>query len=105
MAALSGLFYGPPAGEVDGENEHIRSGVGGFLHHILGQWWLLASAVTGCGESVPVGGDRCPALIDFSKLIRELRLMTGQLPNWKFLLVWSIPFLWVVSQLITAIKG
>ena len=60
MAALSGLFYGPPAGEVDGENEHIRSGVRGFLRHILGQWWLLASAVTGCGESVPVGGDRCP---------------------------------------------
>ncbi|EFI6241697.1 hypothetical protein GY501_004722 [Escherichia coli] len=45
------------------------------------------------------------ALIDFSKLIRELRLMISQLPNWKFLLVWSIPFLWVVSQLIVAIKG
>ena len=26
--------------------------------------------------------------------------MISQLPNWKFLLVWSIPFLWVVSQLI-----
>ncbi|BAI30036.1 hypothetical protein ECO103_1198 [Escherichia coli O103:H2 str. 12009] len=24
--------------------------------------------------------------------------MISQLPNWKFLLVWSIPFLWVVSQ-------
>ncbi|EFI9294485.1 hypothetical protein G3S67_005022 [Escherichia coli] len=45
------------------------------------------------------------ALIDFSKLIRELRLMISQLPNWKFLLVWSIPFLWGVSQLIVAIKG
>uniref|UniRef100_UPI003A94A6E1 hypothetical protein n=1 Tax=Salmonella enterica TaxID=28901 RepID=UPI003A94A6E1 len=44
-------------------------------------------------------------VIDISKLIRELRLMIKQLPNWKFLLVWAIPFLWVVSQLITAIKG
>ncbi len=25
--------------------------------------------------------------------------------DWKFLLVWSIPFLWVVSRLIVAIKG
>lgn len=31
--------------------------------------------------------------------------MISQLPNWKFLLVWSIPFLWVVSQLIVVIKG
>lgn len=31
--------------------------------------------------------------------------MIEQLPNWKFLLVWAIPFLWGVSQLITAIKG
>ncbi|EJF8078653.1 hypothetical protein V9O17_005400 [Escherichia coli] len=45
------------------------------------------------------------ALIDFSKLIRELRLMISQLPNWKFLLVWLIPFLWGVARLITAIKG
>lgn len=31
--------------------------------------------------------------------------MIKQLPNWKFFLVWVIPFLWVVSQLIIAIKG
>ncbi|KPO84039.1 membrane protein [Escherichia coli] len=25
--------------------------------------------------------------------------------DWKFLLVWLIPFLWVVARLITAING
>ncbi len=44
-------------------------------------------------------------MVDFSKLIRELRLMIKQLPDWKFLLIWAIPFLWVVARLITAIKG
>ncbi|EEB44791.1 hypothetical protein PROVALCAL_03179 [Providencia alcalifaciens DSM 30120] len=44
-------------------------------------------------------------VIDFSKLIRELRLMIKQLPNWKFLLIWLIPFIWGISQLIIAIKG
>lgn len=43
MAALSGLFYGPPAGEVDGENEHIRSGVGVSYttSSVSGGYWLL----------------------------------------------------------------
>ncbi|WP_221413638.1 MULTISPECIES: hypothetical protein, partial [unclassified Cronobacter] len=49
--------------------------------------------------------DKGEHVVDFSKLIRELRLMIKQFPDRKFFLIWVIPFIWVVSQLITAIKG
>ncbi|WCQ55252.1 hypothetical protein NL418_009560 [Escherichia coli] len=45
------------------------------------------------------------ALIDFSKLIRELRLMISQLPKLEIFVGLSIPFLWVVFQLIVGIMG
>ncbi|HCO7573426.1 hypothetical protein [Escherichia fergusonii] len=29
-------------------------------------------------------------MIDFSKLVREIRVMAEKLPNWKFLLIWLV---------------
>lgn len=29
-------------------------------------------------------------VIDFSKLVREIRVMAEKLPNWKFLLIWLV---------------
>ncbi|AUO64121.1 hypothetical protein WM46_04750 [Citrobacter freundii complex sp. CFNIH2] len=43
-------------------------------------------------------------MIDFSKLIRELREMGEKLPNWKFLLIWTVFFLFGLSSLIGAIR-
>ncbi|NUU68418.1 hypothetical protein HQN64_20240 [Enterobacteriaceae bacterium BIT-l23] len=42
---------------------------------------LLLSTVTVANEE---------HVIDFSKLMRELRLMIKQLPNWKFILLWLV---------------
>ncbi len=39
-------------------------------------------------------------MIDFSKLIRELRLMIKQLPDWKFHLKWTVFFLFGLTSLI-----
>ena len=43
-------------------------------------------------------------VIDFSKLIRELRVMGEKLPNWKFLLIWAVFFLFGLSSLISAVR-
>ncbi|EEJ6213227.1 hypothetical protein GUO90_003128 [Salmonella enterica] len=43
-------------------------------------------------------------MIDSSKPIRELREMGEKLPNWKFLLIWMVFFLFGVSSLIHAIR-
>ncbi|MBZ7404788.1 hypothetical protein FMJ25_23185 [Klebsiella grimontii] len=43
-------------------------------------------------------------MIDFSKLIRELRQMGEKLADWKFLLIWTVFFLFGLSSLITAVR-
>ncbi|EEI5922534.1 hypothetical protein GYC56_005411 [Salmonella enterica] len=43
-------------------------------------------------------------MIDFSKLIMELRVMGEKLPNWKFLLIWIVFFLLGLSILIGAVR-
>ncbi|EEB2907451.1 hypothetical protein FVC98_17280 [Salmonella enterica] len=43
-------------------------------------------------------------MIDFSKLIMELRVMGEKLPNWKFLLIWFVFFLFGLSILIGAVR-
>ncbi|ECY9568050.1 hypothetical protein F7T04_01785 [Salmonella enterica] len=41
---------------------------------------------------------------DISKLIRELREMSEKIPGWKFLLVWTVFFLFGLSSLIQAVR-
>ncbi|EEV5815825.1 hypothetical protein GP979_04805 [Escherichia coli] len=43
-------------------------------------------------------------MINFSKLIRELRVMGEKLPNWKFFLIWAVFFLFGLSSVISAIR-
>ncbi|MDN0333266.1 hypothetical protein FCV88_24155 [Escherichia coli] len=43
-------------------------------------------------------------MFDFTKLIKELREMGERLPNWKFLLIWSVFFLFGLSALIQSIR-
>lgn len=43
-------------------------------------------------------------VIDISKLIRELRLMIEQLPNWKFILIWLVLFVAAIGYLIGQIR-
>ncbi|ECW0134804.1 hypothetical protein F3E84_13160 [Salmonella enterica subsp. enterica] len=43
-------------------------------------------------------------MIDFSKLIMKLRVMGEKLPNWKFLLIWIVFFLFGLSSLIGAVR-
>ncbi|BDI50712.1 hypothetical protein ACLB1E_23630 [Escherichia coli] len=43
-------------------------------------------------------------MVDFSKLIRELRLMIKQLPNWKFIMLWLVMFIASVGYLIGQIR-
>lgn len=43
-------------------------------------------------------------VIDFSKLIRELREMAEKLPNWKFLLIWSVLLILSVGYFIGQIR-
>ncbi|WP_038164155.1 hypothetical protein, partial [Trabulsiella guamensis] len=43
-------------------------------------------------------------VIDFSKLIRELRLMIQQLPTWKFVMLWLVFFVAAVGYLIGQIR-
>ncbi|HCR2230053.1 MULTISPECIES: hypothetical protein [Enterobacter cloacae complex] len=43
-------------------------------------------------------------MIDFSKLIRELREMAEKLPNWKFLLIWSVLFILSVGYFIGQVR-
>lgn len=44
-------------------------------------------------------------VIYLSKIFREVRIMSERLSNWRFILLWLIPFIWVMSTLISAIKG
>ncbi|HEO9044238.1 TPA: hypothetical protein QIF36_002405 [Enterobacter kobei] len=43
-------------------------------------------------------------MIDISKLLRELREMGEKLPSWKFLLIWSVFFLFGLAAVIEAVK-
>lgn len=39
----------------------------------------------------------------FSKIIKEIRIMSERLSAWRFLLIWLIPFLYVLPSVIDAI--
>ncbi|EKN5979311.1 hypothetical protein DVQ93_08050 [Yersinia enterocolitica] len=41
---------------------------------------------------------------DISKLIRELRIMGEKITDWRFLLIWTVFFLFGLSSLIQAIR-
>ncbi|EAB9752274.1 hypothetical protein F0M37_24090 [Salmonella enterica subsp. enterica] len=43
-------------------------------------------------------------VVDFSKLIRELRLMIKQLPDWKFIMLWLVLFIAAIGYLIGQIR-
>ena len=43
-------------------------------------------------------------MIYFSKLIRELRLMIEQLPNWKFIMLWLVALIIALGYLIGQIR-
>ncbi|WP_176168236.1 hypothetical protein [Salmonella enterica] len=43
-------------------------------------------------------------MIDISKLIRGLRLMIEQLPNWKFILIWLVLFVAAIGYLVGQIR-
>ena len=45
------------------------------------------------------------SVIYLSRILKEVRIMGERLSNWRFILLWLIPFIWVVSTLISAIKG
>lgn len=67
------------------ESPELLQAVGAFYFLHLGK---------GKGESV----------IDFSKLIRELRLMFKQLPDWKFIMLWVVVFIVAIGYLIGQIR-
>lgn len=45
------------------------------------------------------------SVVYLSRILKEVRIMSERLPNWRFILLWILPFIWVIADLITAIKG
>lgn len=43
-------------------------------------------------------------MLDFIKLIQELREMGQKLPSWRFLLIWSVFFLFGLASFVHAIR-
>ncbi|KVK39167.1 hypothetical protein ABF69_0209330 [Enterobacter chengduensis] len=44
------------------------------------------------------------AVLDFSKLIRELRLMIKQLPSWKFIMIWMVAIVAALGYFIGQVR-
>jgi len=44
------------------------------------------------------------SVIDFSKLIRELRLMIKQLPDWKFIMIWAVAIISALGYFIGQVR-
>jgi len=51
-----------------------------------------------------LGKGKGEPVIDFSKLIRELRLMFKQLPDWKFIMLWVVVFIVAIGYLIGQVR-